>query len=198
MYKSTVFLAKKYSVTNETIQNWIKEGKFEKVKKTKGGHYRIWVEEPSITILYARVSSSKQKSERRKQKFDSLRYYFVSLVKQEELLKKKYPYARFLSDIASGFNQNRRGYRTILELALDGNPLHLVATTSDRVTRSGFALIKWIIELSGGRIELLEEPDHSEQFDTKTLIALKTSFINSHYGSMHAKRNHKQEDKDLP
>jgi hypothetical protein len=88
MYKSTGFLAKEYSVTNETIQNWIKEAKFEKVKKTKGGHYRVWVEEPSITILYARVSSSKQKS---------------SLVKQEELLRKKYPDARFISDRGSSF-----------------------------------------------------------------------------------------------
>ncbi|MFK5971383.1 MAG: hypothetical protein QM487_14880 [Candidatus Marithrix sp.] len=59
MYKPTGFLAKQYSVTNETIQNWIKEGKFDKVKKTKGGHYRVWVDEPTITILYARVSSSK-------------------------------------------------------------------------------------------------------------------------------------------
>ena len=182
MYKSTGFLAKEYSVTNETIQNWIKEGKFEKVKKTKGGHYRVWVDEPTTVILYARVSSSKQKS---------------SIEKQKELLKSKYPNARFLSDIASGFNQDRRGYRTILELAIDGNPLHLVATTSDRITRSGFALIQWIIELSGGKIELLEESDHSEQFDTKTLIAFVTSFINSYYGKRSAKRNHKQENTDL-
>jgi len=132
MYRSTGFLAKEYSVTNETIQNWIKEGKFECVKKTKGGHYRVWVDEPNIVILYARISSSKR-----------------SLVKQEELLRRKYPEARFISDIASGFNQNRRGYKTFLELALNGNSLHLVATTSDRITRTGFALIKWIIELSG-------------------------------------------------
>ena len=175
MYKSTGFLAKEYSVTNETIQNWIKEGKFEKVKKTKGGHYRIWVDEPIITILYARVSSSSRRS---------------SLDKQEELLKNKYPNARFISDIASGFNQNRRGYRTFLELAIDGNPLHLVATTSDRITRTGFPLIKWIIELSGGRVELLEEPDNTEQFDTTTLIAFITSFINSHHGKRSAIRNH--------
>jgi len=128
MYKSTGFLAKEYSVTNETIQNWIKEGKFDRVKKTKGGHYRVWVDEPIIIILYARVSSSKQKS---------------SLAKQEELLRRKYPEARFISDIASGFNQNRRGYKTFLEFALNGNSLHLVATTSDRITRTGFALIKW-------------------------------------------------------
>ncbi|MEN8221133.1 MAG: hypothetical protein ABFS56_33245 [Pseudomonadota bacterium] len=62
--------------------------------------------------------------------------------KNEQLLKSKYPNARFLSDIASGFNQNRRGYKTFLELALNGNSLHLVATTSDRITRSGFQLIK--------------------------------------------------------
>ncbi len=104
MYKSTGFLAKEYAVTNETIQNGIKEGKFEKVKKTKGGHYRVWVDEPTITILYARVSSSKPKS---------------SLAKPEELLRKKYPEARIISDIASGFNQNRRRYKTILELAIN-------------------------------------------------------------------------------
>ena len=108
--------------------HWIKNGKFEKLKKNKGGHYRIWFEVPSITILYARVGSEKQKK---------------SLVKQEDMLRKKYPDARFISDVASGFNQNRRGYRTFLELALNGNPLHLVATTEVRITRSGFALIKW-------------------------------------------------------
>ena len=180
MYKSTGFLAKEYSVTNETIQNWIKEGKFDKVKKTKGGHYRVWVDEPIVTILYARVSNAKQKT---------------SLARQERLLKNKYPEAKFISDIASGFNQNRRGYKTILESAINGNPQHLVATTSDRITKTGFQLIKWLVELSGGRIELLEEPDNSEQFDTKTLIAFITSFINSHYGKRSASRlNHKQKD----
>jgi len=183
MYKSTGFLAKKYSVTNETIQNWIKEGKFEKVKKTKGRHYRVWVDEPASIILYARVSSSKQKS---------------SLEKQKELLKKKYPEGKLFFDVASGFNQNRRGYKTFLELAISGNPLHLVATTSDRIARTGFPLIKWIIELSGGKVELLEESDNTEQFDTTTLIAFITSFINSYYGKRSAKRNHKQKDKDLP
>jgi len=113
----------------------------------------VWVAEPATIILYARVSSSKPRS---------------SLEKPEKLLKSKYPNARFISDIASGFNQNRRGYRTFLELAIDGNPLHLVATTSDRITRTGFSLIKrsngtslrkWIIELSGGKLELLEETE---------------------------------------
>jgi len=65
------------------------------------------------------------------------------------LLKNKYPEAKFISDIASGFNQNRRGYKTILESAINDNPQHVVATTSDRITRTGFQLIKWLIELPG-------------------------------------------------
>ena len=152
------------------------------LRKPRGGHYRVWVEEPASVILYARISSKKQQS---------------SLDRQEELLKSKYPEGEFISDIANGFNQNRRGYKRILERAIDGTPLHVVATTSDRITRTGFQLIRWIVELSGGRIELLEEPDTTDQFDTKTLIAFITSFINSYDGKRNGKRN-KQEDKNLP
>jgi predicted site-specific integrase-resolvase len=119
-----------------------------------------------------------------------------SLHKQKELLIKRYPDGVFISDVASGFNQNRRGYKTILARAIDGTPLHVVATTSDRVSRTGFQLIKWIIELSGGRVELLEEPDTTDQFATTTLIAYITSFINSDYGKRNGNRN-KQENKDL-
>jgi predicted site-specific integrase-resolvase len=63
------------------------------------------------------------------------------LARQEQLLKNKYPEATFISDIASGFNQSRRGYKTILESDINGNPQQLVATTSDRITRTGFQLI---------------------------------------------------------
>ena len=181
MWKSTGWIAKKEHVTNETVQNWIKEGYYDQVKKTKGGHYRVWVEEPSVVILYARVSSKKQQS---------------SLKTQERRLKKHYPDGQFISDIASGCNQNRRGYKAILERAIEGNSLHLVATTSDRITRTGFPLIKWIIELSGGRIELLEEEDSTDQFDTKTLIAFIARFISSYYGKRNRNR-YQQKDKDL-
>ena len=173
MWKSTGKIAKEHGVTNQAVQYWIKIGKYEKTRKTKGGHWRIWIENDPKIILYARVSSSKQKS---------------SIKTQRDLLEAKYPGGEFISDIASGFNQDRRGYKRILELALNQTPLHVVATTSDRITRSGFSLIKWIVELHGGRIELLEEKNNPEQFDTTTLIAFITSFINSHYGKRSAKR----------
>ncbi len=61
MYKSTGFLAKEYSVTNETIQNWIKEGKFEKVKKTKGGHYRCgWMNQLPLFSMQESPAQNKK------------------------------------------------------------------------------------------------------------------------------------------
>ncbi len=183
MWKSTGWVARHEAVTRETIHNWIKTKKYERVKRTKGGHYRIWINPDPSTILYARVSSSKQRS---------------SIDTQRQQLTAAYPNEQFIFDIASGFNQNRRAYRAILEQAINGYPLHIVATTQDRITRTGFTLIKWIVELSGGRIELLEENCSPEQFDTTTLIAFITSFINSHYGKRSAaRRKSSKENKDL-
>jgi len=71
----------------------------------------------------------------------------------------------------------------------------MVATTSDRITRSGFPIIKHIIELSGGSVELLEEDDTTDQFDVSYLISYITSFCNSVHGKRSSKRN--KEDKSV-
>ena len=138
--KSTTQLAKKYGVSSQTIRNWIKSGKFEVKEKTEGGHFRI-EEKIEKRFIYARVSSNKQKS---------------SIKKQIELLSNQYPKHEQLFDIASAFNFERKGLKTILESAMSGASVEVVVTTQDRLARSGFGLIKWIIELHGGEIILLE------------------------------------------
>ena len=65
---------------------------------------------------------------------------------------------------------------------MSGVAIHIVVTTQERLARSGFELIRWIIELSGGEIESLEESVKTETFDTKELIGFITSFCNSCYG----------------
>lgn len=72
MWLSTTKLAKRENVTSQTIRRWIKEGKYERIETTKGGHIRIWIEQNPKRILYARVSSKKQES---------------SLIKQEQILR---------------------------------------------------------------------------------------------------------------
>lgn len=181
MWMSTTKIARREKVTSQTVRRWIEKGRFEKFEKTPGGHFRIWVPIDPEIILYARVSSAKQKS---------------SLDTQQRLLLDKYPGARVVRDIGSGFNFKRSGFIAILERALRGEAIRLVAATSDRVTRTGFALIRHIFELSGGRIELLEEDDCVEQFDVKYLVAYITSFCNSQHGRRSSQRN--KADQGLP
>jgi predicted site-specific integrase-resolvase len=170
--KSTTQLAKKYKVTSQTIRNWIKSGKLEVSSTTKGGHFRI-KEKIEKGFIYVRVSSHKQKT---------------SLKTQEEILKRSYPDYEVISDIASAFNFQRKGLKTLLELTMQGTAIEVVATTQDRIARSGFTLIKWLIELQGGRVITMEEEVNTEDFNTKELIGFITSFCNSYYGKRGAKR----------
>ena len=176
MWYSTTKLARREKVTPQTVRRWIGEGHYDRVEYTLGGHARVWVEAASkaSTILYARASSAKQRS---------------SVETQERILHKAYPNGEMLSDIGSGFNFKRRGFRVILERALQGEQIHVVATTSDRITRSGFPLVRHIIELPGGSIELLEEDGAPGQFDVRTLIAFITSYCNSLHGRRGRKRH---------
>ena len=170
--KSTTQLAKKHGVSSQTIRNWIKSGKIDAPKRTIGGHFRIQ-EKAERRFIYARVSSSKQKT---------------TVERQLELLSEKYPKHEQLSDIASAFNFQRKGLKTILESAMSGSSVEVVVTTHDRLARSGLELIRWIIELHGGRIISLEESAKTENFDTKELIGFITSFCNSYYGKRSAQR----------
>jgi predicted site-specific integrase-resolvase len=69
-----------------------------------------------------------------------------------------------------------------------GEAITVVVTTQDRLARSGFELLRWIIEFSGGRIESLEESIETEKFNTKELIGFITSFCNAYYGKRSVQR----------
>ena len=126
----------------------------------------FWVPVGPDTIHYARVPSAEQES---------------SLDTQERLLRDRYPDGQVVRDVGSGFDFKRRGFVALLERALRGGAVHEVAATSDRITRLGYPLIRHVIELSGGSIELLEEDDLPDRFDVRSLVASITSFWNAHH-----------------
>lgn len=175
MWKTTGQIARDYGVSRTTILRWINDGKFT-TRRTKGGHFRIWSRPDCETILYARVSSSKQKS---------------SIETQRRILE-EFTTGEFVQDIGSGFNFKRRGFVKILELAMSGTAIRLVATTQDRITRVGFPLVRKVIELHGGQVELVEERLPTENFDVATLVSFLTSFCNSQSGKRNASR-HKED-----
>jgi excisionase family DNA binding protein len=175
MWYSTTKLAKLYGVSSQTIRRWIKAGKFEEIRYTEGGHTRVKLKQGEI-FGYARISSKKQQT---------------SLENQIKSIQEKYPEAKIKTDIGSGFNFKRKGLKTLLERAMRGDPIHVVATSQDRISRTGFEFVKFAIELFGGRIELLDGEMETEEFDTKELIGFVTSFCNSYYGKRSAIRRNK-------
>jgi predicted site-specific integrase-resolvase len=180
MWVSTTKIAKIEGVTSQTIRRKVEAGFYKKVMKTSGGHYRIFLNHQR-QVCYARVSSSKQRS---------------SIDTQQRILLERYPDAEFIFDIASAFNFKRKGLQTILESAMLGSSIKIVVTTKDRLARSGFELIKWLVELSGGQIEILDDSDNTtESFDAAELIGFITSFCNSHYGKRSAKRRKNNNNK---
>lgn len=180
MLLSTTKVAQLEGVTTQTVRRWLSQGILKGVK-TRGGHNRIDYHGEPETILYGRVSSSKQ---------------LTSIVKQGSLLKRAYRNATFIHDIGSGFNFKRRNFVKILERVMSGEQLRIVAATPDRISRSGLALIVKIIEFYGGEVIFLEDNNKSESFDTATLISFLTSFCNSQSEKRSAHRNKK--DKNIP
>ncbi len=128
-------------VDSQTIRRKIKSGLYAKVKLTPGGHYQVFVKQKRL-ICYARTGSPLGGSE---------------IVVQKRILLKRYPDAKFISDHSSICNFERKGLQAILQAAIQGDPVHLVITTKDRLADSGFEFIRWLIELSDGHIEILND-----------------------------------------
>lgn len=98
--------------------------------------------------LYARVSSLGQKED---------------LVRQEKLLKEKYPNYKLISDIGSGMNLNRKGLRTLIDKSIKGEVKEVVIVHKDRLCRYGYELIEDIIEkYSNGKIIILDNLEKKE------------------------------------
>lgn len=140
----------KLGVCAKTLRNWDNKGIIKTVR-TPGGT-RLY-DVSSITgsvqtksakrdIIYARVSSAKQKPD---------------LERQVESLRQKFPEHQIIRDIGSGINWNRRGLRTLLRYCLEGSLRQVVVAHRDRLSRLGFELFQFLIHEAGGQL-LVSDP----------------------------------------
>ena len=77
----------------------------------------------TVSIAYARVSSSKQADD---------------LERQVSSLKSRFPHHNIVTDISSAINWERRGLQTILDTAMRGTLKELVVMHRDRLARLAF------------------------------------------------------------
>lgn len=122
-----------------------------------------------LKICYVRVSSAGQKDD---------------LQRQEELLLEKYPKHKFIKDIGSGLNFERKGLRKMIKLAISGKIKEVVVAHKDRLTRFGFKLLEDLIkEYSDGKIIIMnkkkdDEPEEELVKDVLQILNVYTAKMN--------------------
>jgi len=174
MFVSPKKASEYYKVSKETLRIWSFSGKIESIT-TEGGHHRYKIiplhdnKDSRRKIIYARVSSSKQKKD---------------LLRQIKFIKQKFPQYQVIKDIGSGFNFERKGFISIMELIFRGAVQELVIAHSDRLTRIGFKFICFICKYFNTKLTILSnKKDHSSEYEfTEEFISVITYYTSKFYG----------------
>lgn len=176
--------AKKNSITYKTAWNHFKSGLIPNARQLPTGSVVIdetQESRPSKTAVYARVSSSENKSNliaqsKRVQEFCSVKGWVVNVVVEE---------------CGSGLNDSRK---KLLKLITDPSITRIVVEHKDRLTRFGF---NYINELWSGEIVVINEVKEDEKDLMQDFVSLVTSFTARLYGRRRSKRTTEKLIKEL-
>lgn len=183
----------KFNVCSSTIYTWVKQGKIDYITLPSGvRRYTYHPEEfkanftskepDKYGIVYARVSSSKQKED---------------LARQISFLEERYPNHIVYTDIGSGLNYKRRGFKKVVEAVLEGNVSEVVVTYKDRLSRFSFDFFLWLFGRFETKILVLGETNNTrEQELVSDILSILTVFSSRKHGLRKYKTQIKS-DKDL-
>lgn len=141
-------------VCDRTLRYWEEQGKITAIR-TAGGQrrydittYTTGTTGDRVIILYARVSSTKQKED---------------LQRQCEYLQSQYPEGELVKEVGGGLNYKRKKMLTILERVMSGNVKRIVVTYKDRLARFGFDLLQWLCTKHSCEIVVLNKVELSPE-----------------------------------
>ncbi len=183
---------KRLGIHYVTLKRWIYSGKIRAVRTPTG---RWMIPESELerivggrpeaenvgAVIYARVSSSDQKSDLERQ-IQYLTQYCSA---------KGYRVVDVLSDVASGLKTDRRGLLKLFNYVVNKQVDVVVVTYRDGLTSFGFEYLEYFFRQYGVRIEVVysEEPRDAYQELVEDLLAIVTSFAGKLYGlRSHRKR----------
>jgi predicted site-specific integrase-resolvase len=174
MFVSPSQASKHYKVSKETLRLRAISGEIEYIT-TSGGHHRYKIIPINVSqyvrkkVIYARVSSLKQKKD---------------LDKQIKFIQQEFPKYSVIKDIGSGFNFERKGFISLLEQVMSGNIEEIVITHNDRLTRIGFEFILFICKHFNTKLTILSDKDDksAKQEFTEEFISVITHYTSKFYG----------------
>ena len=169
--------AKQQGVSYRTAWQWFKDGRLKGYQAETG---TIIVTEsvaqvPSKVVVYARVSSSENKSNLDSQA-DRLTAYCAA---------KGYQVAKVVKEIGSGINDNRQ---KLTELLNDETITLIVVEHKDRLARFGFNYIEVLLGKQGRKVEVINLAQDGKEDLMQDLISIIYSFSARMYGLRRAKR----------
>jgi predicted site-specific integrase-resolvase len=170
---------RQYGISHTTLVKWARDGKIRSIRTgdgfTSGHRYneedlKVHLKVPlasqetegrhRLIVLYARVSSQKQKDA-------------GDLQRQIDLLKHEFPnHDQLVVDVASGLDFKRRGLLSLLDLVEAGSVSQVVVTYKDRLARFGTDLIERAIRKHGATLHVVshaEDPGTHAIDDSKEL-----------------------------
>ena len=177
MWVTTKKYREMYNISPQCLYEMKKHNRIQ-IKDTKNGRYLIYVDdeinEQNNVVIYARVSTPKQKKDLDNQ-IDFLKKYCIA--------NGNNPYMIF-SDIASGMNENRKGLNSMLSLVFNKEISKIVISHKDRLSRFGFGYLENICEKFGVKIEIvnLEDDKNFQDELSEDLIGIIHHFSMKFYG----------------
>jgi len=174
MYVTPRNAAKHYKVSKETLRIRALSGEIQFIT-TLHGHRRYQIiptdadHHDREKIIYARVSSSKQKKD---------------LTKQVAFLQQRFPKHRVVKDVGSGFNFERRGFLSLLDKVMLGSVKEIVVAHHDRLTRIGFGFVLHICRNFHTKLTVLSSKNNrsSKREFTEEFISVITYYTSKFYG----------------
>lgn len=181
-------MAKALGVSTPTLRRWDRAGTLQPHSRTLGGHRRY--AEPGITqtegvtVCYARVSTSEQRSDLERQQARLAAYAEQQGWENIELI----------ADIGSGLNCRKKGLLRLIDLLLKRKVKRLVIEHKDRLMRFAADLVFRICQSLGVEVTVTKQEDTSFENDlARDVLAIITVFSARLYGSRSHGRKHAAE-----
>jgi putative resolvase len=169
-------LALLYGVHNQTIRRWCRAGSIAEHHRTIGNHRRFEApnNEEAQTVGYVRVSSADQKSD--------LDVQALALTAKAKL--QNIQINQTISDIGSGMNYKKKGFKQLMNMLLQGKVKHLVIMHRDRLLRFGAEIIFLICKIFNVKVTILEPSPATSPIEQLCLdmVEIITVFSSKIYG----------------
>lgn len=178
------------NISRQTLVKYVKNGDIRVVMQTNKQYdyneedvYRkAGLSENRVNVVYARVSTPKQKRDLENQAETLIKYCNANGVKVDKVYK----------DIASGMNFDRKQFRSMLEDVLNYRISSIYITYKDRFSRISFDMFERLFLEYNCKIIVINKTESTAEEDEKEIFSDIISMLHCFAMKMYSRRRKKK------